>query len=248
MQLKLGLKPATASTGVGIIVNIALAIPDFIEGFNNADEYMGLTERYFDEYLPSAFSEWLVRFLCGLGNALIGFFALGLIPMELVINILLKYVAPIFGFDYSKLEDLQEESAKEIATFNSFNNTRFDLEDYNEHKDDAKYKANERKLGTKGEFALGKTIDSMHQDALSNFVQGKKVEKKRYNNLAIFQGGSGSGIAKSTDFMSTKETLTDRLISQLDPKYKDIKFNSSEDTIDQTIVLKVCSCCCNNGY
>lgn len=238
---KAGLKTATASTGVGIIVNIALAIPDFIEGFNNADEYMGLTERYFDEYLPSAFSEWLVRFLCGLGNALIGFFALGLIPMELVINILLKYVAPIFGFDYSKLEDLQEESAKEIATFNSFNNTRFDLEDYNEHKDDAKYKANERKLGTKGEFALGKTIDSMHQDALSNFVQGKKVEKKRYNNLAIFQGGSGSGIAKSTDFMSTKETLTDRLISQLDPKYKDIKFNSSEDTIDQTIGSDGCA-------
>ena len=52
---------------------------------------------------------------------------------------------------------------------------------YNEHKDDAKYKANERKLGTKGEFALGKTVDSMHQNALSNFVQGKKVEKKRIN-------------------------------------------------------------------
>ena len=239
---KSGLRGALAATGpVGLIVDVVLAIPDFIEGYRNADEYMGLTDKYFDKYMNSTAQEIAVRSLCGLGNAIVSTLTFGLLPFELVLNILLKYIAPVFGFDYEKLQNLQEESAKEIATFNSFNNTNFDLEDYNKHKDDAKYKANERKLGTKGEFALAKTIDSMHQNALSNFVQGKKVEKKKYNNLAIFQGGSGSGIAKSTDFMSTKETLTDKLISQLDPKYKDIKFNSSEDTIDQTIGSDGCA-------
>ena len=236
-----GIKGALASTGVGILVNIALAIPDFVEGFNNADEYMGLTEKYFDEYLPSAFGEWLVRFLCGLGNALIGFFALGLIPMELVINILLKYVAPIFGFDYSKLEALQKESAKEIATFNSYNNTNFDLEEYNKHKDETKYKANERKLGTKGQTAIDRTISKENNNRIDSMLEGKKIEHRTYADFDIFQGGSGSGIAKSTDFVSSKETLTDKLISQLDPKYKDIKFNSSEDTVDQTIGSDGCA-------
>ena len=86
---------------------------------------MGLTEKYFDKFTETGIPEFVLRLLCGLGNAVVSTLTFGLLPFELVLNILLKYVAPVFGFDYSKLEALQKESAKEIATFNSFNNTNF---------------------------------------------------------------------------------------------------------------------------
>ena len=54
------------NAAVGLIVDVVLAIPDFIEGYRNADEYMGLTDKYFDKYMNSTvFAVFILSFLIG---------------------------------------------------------------------------------------------------------------------------------------------------------------------------------------
>lgn len=73
-------------------------------------------------------------------------------------------------------------------------------------------------------------VDKEQEDALSNYVQGKPVEKKRYNNLAIFQGGdsSSSSSSYSTDSSSSDSSDSYSTYENSDEDYEDYDYDDED--------------------
>ena len=73
-------------------------------------------------------------------------------------------------------------------------------------------------------------VDKEQEDELSNYVQGKPVEKKRYNNLAIFQGGdsSSSSSSYSTDSSSSDSSDSYSTYENSDEDYEDYDYDDED--------------------
>lgn len=226
---------------IGVAISAVFIAYDLVTGFKNAETFFKMTEDKFTQWCESAgISETLVRIIAAIANAICSNILLGLIPTGVVIDIFMNYILPLFGISNEEYKKMQEASAREVSAFNSINNTNYDMADYDKHKNDDKYQMKLLQLGTKGDNQIANYAANNNDRMMLQAISGQKVTAPKHSNLRIFQG-SGSGISKGDDFNSSNETLTGKLISQLDPQYKNIKFNSSKDTQEQTIGSDGCA-------
>lgn len=97
----------SAFVGTGGVAIVGQAILDFVSGFNNADATIGV-------YDPSA----VTRIICGAANALNGTLCLGLIPLDLLFELILPIAREVFKIDTTELDKQREEVAKDTAQWN----------------------------------------------------------------------------------------------------------------------------------
>lgn len=136
-------KATTAALkGLGNIIakfsplTIAIFIKDFVWGFNNADTVLGVAK-------GTSFHITLGhKCICGLVNMLTNFFTLGLLPADVIMDICIDYLFPIFGMDMSSIQAARDEAQAAMDEWNLANpdNTFDNLQDFN-NKDKWWFKA-----------------------------------------------------------------------------------------------------------
>lgn len=122
-------------------LNIALYVADFISGYNNAYTILGVAKG--DTYKVN-FGQ---KCLCGLLNLITANLTLGLVPNELIVDLIVDILFPIFGLDAKELKAARENADNVLDEWNKAHpeETYSNLEDFN--KKDSLW--NKMKKGTK---------------------------------------------------------------------------------------------------
>ena len=105
------------------ILNVAVAIADFVTGYEDARTTLGITKKPSE---PVRLVAGLFRMLKNL-IPIIGPF----IPDDLVINIFCKWIAPVFGLKDSELLKDREEAKEQVASYNEEHGTDYSVSEYN---------------------------------------------------------------------------------------------------------------------
>ena len=103
----------------GGLINIGLAVADFIKGFDQAKAILGIDEVSFVQ-----------RLLAGLVNAVNNFVLLGLIDTSVIVDWLAGPVLSLFGMDPEAFEQQQAEADAIVEQYNIENGTNISKEEY----------------------------------------------------------------------------------------------------------------------
>lgn len=121
---KMGAKAAAkigAYAGSALVILVADALLSFTLGVKNANNIVGTVEQ------PDAFT----RFLCGLANCVNEVFLLGLVPLNLVVDIIIKLGEECLGMDFGELSEQREEAQRIVDEYNEEHGTDLTIEEYN---------------------------------------------------------------------------------------------------------------------
>lgn len=223
---KMGAKSGIKLAGYiasGSIVLIADAIVSFLYGMKNANSMLKITEQ------PGI----LGQLICGLINALNEVFCLGLVPVDFLLKLVTDALATV-GLPFAEeLKEKQKAAIAEVEKFNRETGSNFDsVEEYN--------KRNTIWSKTKAAFKNFFNKDKNENAGITtttttvNYVTSKYVnENTSAEGSGLF--GKGSGLFGRGSEHDHQIENPANFISQLDPRYKDKRFNISGDSQVQTI-------------
>lgn len=123
-------KAVTASSGIGIVINIVLAVADFLLGMDDARNILGIT----GDDIP-----WSYRFFAGLINTLQDIpyagMLFGIIGSSNIAGFIIDILGPIlFPSLVEGLQRDREEAEKALEYYNSEHDSHYTLEEYNNKK------------------------------------------------------------------------------------------------------------------
>ena len=131
----------SALKGIGNVIakfsplTLATFVIDFVWGFDNADTILGVAKGTYDINLGH-------KCICGLVNMLTNFFTLGLLPADVIMDICIDYLFPVFGLDTESIRAARAEAQAAMDKWNKENpdDTYDNLQDFN-NKDKWWFKA-----------------------------------------------------------------------------------------------------------
>jgi len=140
-------KIASAAAKFVPFLNIAMYVADFIWGYNNADTLLGIAKG--DEYQIGIGQ----KCICGLVHTLNNAFLLGLVPTDVIIDIFVDVLFPIFGLDVTSLKEARDRADNILDEWNKEHpeETYTNLEDFN----------NKDKWTTKAKKAISSGLDKV---------------------------------------------------------------------------------------
>lgn len=170
---------ATASdaTGIGVVINIAMAVADFALGMDDCRNILQIV----DKEVPIS---W--RIFAGLANALqdipvVGIL-FGIIGAKNIVYFLIDILGPIIAPDATKkIREKQEQAKETLAEYNRENNTNLTLEEYNNKKNKTFTSVTKGLAADAGSFLSGKdaTVSQAMESRRVIEDSGKKVTKIR---------------------------------------------------------------------
>lgn len=170
---------ATASdaTGIGVVINIAMAVADFALGMDDCRNILQIV----DKEVPIS---W--RIFAGLANALqdipvVGIL-FGIIGAKNIVYFLIDILGPIIAPDATKkIREKQEQAKETLAEYNRENNTNLTLEEYNNKKNKTFTSVTKGLAADVGSFLSGKdaTVSQAMESRRVIEDSGKKVTKIR---------------------------------------------------------------------
>lgn len=170
---------ATASdaTGIGVVINIAMAVADFALGMDDCRNILQIV----DKEVPIS---W--RIFAGLANALqdipvVGIL-FGIIGAKNIVYFLIDILGPIIAPDATKkIREKQEQAKETLAEYNRENNTNLTLEEYNNKKNKTFTSVTKGLAVDAGSFLSGKdaTVSQAMESRRVIEDSGKKVTKIR---------------------------------------------------------------------
>ena len=170
---------ATASdaTGIGVVINIAMAVADFALGMDDCRNILQIV----DKEVPIS---W--RIFAGLANALqdipvVGIL-FGIIGAKNIVYFLIDILGPIIAPDATKkIREKQEQAKETLAEYNRENNTNLTLEEYNNKKNKTFTSVTKGLAADAGSFLSGKdaTVSQAMESRRIIEDSGKKVTKIR---------------------------------------------------------------------
>ena len=108
--------------GTGGLVTLGFAVYDFISGFKDARNIMGITE----DNVPFGY-----RIISGVVKTIQGLSIIAtLLPTKTIMSILINVLSGI-GVDMGNIKQQQEKAQQELKEYNEKNGTNFSLEEYN---------------------------------------------------------------------------------------------------------------------
>ena len=108
--------------GTGGLVTLGFAVYDFISGFKDARNIMGITE----DNIPFGY-----RIISGVVKTIQGLSIIAtLLPTKTIMSILINVLSGI-GVDMGNIKQQQEKAQQELKEYNEKNGTNFSLEEYN---------------------------------------------------------------------------------------------------------------------
>lgn len=227
MGAKAGAKLA-AYAGSALVVLVADALISFGLGVKNANNIVGTVEQ------PDGFT----RFLCGLANCVNEVFLLGLVPLNLVVDLIIKLGEECLGMDFGELSEQREEAQRIVDEYNEEHGTDLTIEEYN-NKDKLWTKVKKgasdlwdgaKDLGGKAvtkakEFGAGlldkaKDLGGKAKEFGSDIVDkvkgaGSKAKKFGSNMLSKAKTGAKNLVNKTKESIMGKSSFTDEELSEL---------------------------------
>ena len=149
-------------------LGIAILVIDFLYGYNNADTILGVAKG--DTYKVN-FGQ---KCLCGILNLINNKLTLGLVPNDLIVDIIVDYLFPIFGLDATSLQEARNRADDIMDQWNKEHpdETYTNLEDFN-NKDKLITKAGKAIKG-----AASKAWDGIKSGASKAWEGTKNVVSK----------------------------------------------------------------------
>lgn len=170
---------ATASdaTGIGVVINIAMAIADFALGMDDCRNILQIV----DKEVPVS---W--RIFAGLANALqdipvVGIL-FGIIGAKNIVYFLIDILGPIIAPDATKkIREKQEQAKETLAEYNRENNTNLTLEEYNNKMNKTFTSVTKGLAADAGSFMSGRDATVSQSMESRRVIEdgGKKVTKIR---------------------------------------------------------------------
>lgn len=170
---------ATASdaTGIGVVINIAMAVADFALGMDDCRNILQIT----DKEVPIA---W--RIFAGLANALqdipvVGIL-FGIIGAKNIVYFLIDILGPIIAPDATKkIREKQKQAEETVAEYNRQHNTNLTLEEYNNKFNKTFTSVTKGLAADAGSFMSGRDATVSQSMESRRIVEdaGKKVTKIR---------------------------------------------------------------------
>nr|DAM26774.1 MAG TPA: peptidase [Caudoviricetes sp.] len=197
---------ATASdaTGIGVVINIAMAVADFALGMDDCRNILQIT----DKEIPIA---W--RIFAGLANALqdipvVGIL-FGIIGAKNIVYFLIDILGPIIAPDATKkIREKQKQAEETVAEYNRQHNTNLTLEEYNNKFNKTFTSVTKGLAADAGSFMSGRDATVSQSMESRHIVEdaGKKVTKirKKLEDIASHMWEKEGKKFKS--FNLTKET------------------------------------------
>ena len=166
-------------------VNIAMYIADFLWGYNNADTLLGVAKG--DEYQIGIGQ----KCICGLVHLLNNNFLLGIIPTDVIIDIFVDTLFPLFGLDAASLKAARARADEILDAWNKAHpeETYTNLEDFN----------NKDKWTTKAKKAMTKAWDGVKEGAGKAWNTVKEGAGKAWDGIK-------TGATKAWDGIKTGAT------------------------------------------
>lgn len=198
-------------------ITIAFFIQDFIWGFDNANTILGIADGTdYDITLGH-------KCICGLVNMLTNFFTLGLLPADIIIDICVEYLFPIFGLDTTSIQAARDGSQSMMDKWNKENpNDTYDnLQDFN----------NKDKWWFKAKKSFSNTFTSTKETVSKSFNTVSEKVKEIVDNTVDIGG-------------FVKNVTTNVVKAAIDPEYtwniddyiaKDDPLAGAKKTIYQTL-------------
>lgn len=152
-------------------INIAFIVADFTTGYEDAATTLGVKDPSTGERVIAGLLRAIKNFIPIIGT---------LIPDDLLVDIFVNYVAPVFGMNVEEFKARRDEANQEVAAYNAATGENYDWEQYNKtvRKDytwtervgnagrsiltDAKNKFNNMKAGIKEKGVAGYLKDSVN--------------------------------------------------------------------------------------
>lgn len=170
---------ATASdaTGIGVVINIAMAIADFALGMDDCRNILQIV----DKEVPVS---W--RIFAGLANALqdipvVGIL-FGIIGAKNIVYFLIDILGPIIAPDATKkIREKQQQAKETLAEYNRENNTNLTLEEYNNKMNKTFTSVTKGLAADAGSFMSGRDATVSQSMESRRVIEdgGKKVTKIR---------------------------------------------------------------------
>ena len=220
----------TAAAVTAGVAEIVTAVYGFVCGFRDANTIMGVTE------MPST----ACRVACGIVQALNESFLLGLVPLDIVFDLVWTMLKKIFpSLENTNLEKARQDAIKELDEYNAEHGTDLTLEEYNK-KDRLTTKAwNSVKNAASDAWASITGKDEDEDDKVAEAVaKGTELHKSNKSSKSKNSESSKNDIVTSASGIKRKMLAGKGsgiagkgFISQLDPKYASKSFGSDGDTI-----------------
>lgn len=144
-----------ASIGTAGLANIAFSITGFISGYNDCRSILGITDE------PT----FGMRITTGLIRAISGFFIItSIIPEKLYVDLVLDILLPLFGYEYTDIQQERKEAEKEVAKYNKEHGTKYSVEQYNhEVKGDKSLFGKTKDFFSNGVKKAGEKVQSLYK-------------------------------------------------------------------------------------
>lgn len=149
-------------------VTIVFWVMDFVYGFDNAETLLGVAK---GDLYKVGFGQ---KCLCGLLNMINNQLTLGLIPTDLIIDIIVEFLFPLFGLDAKSLKEARERTEDILDKWNKEHpeETYSNLEDFN-NKDKWWFKASKKfKQMTKSNAKSSTSSTTSATQTGSNYING----------------------------------------------------------------------------
>jgi hypothetical protein len=191
-------------SGIGVVINIAFAIADFLLGMDDARNILQIT----GDDIPLSY-----RFFAGLANTMqdipIVGILLGCIGAKNIVYYLVEWFGDIlFPEATEELKKRQEEAQQTLEQYNAQNNTNLTLEQYNN-----------KKYAT-----VSSTVSGWFSDA-GSFLSGKDATVSEAMETRRNVADSNDTV---TDIREKLESIASHMWEKQGDKFKD--FNLSKDT------------------
>ena len=204
--------------------SIAFFVIDFLYGYNNAYTMLGITKG--TEYEVNIGH----KCACGLLNAVVNLipFVGGFIPTDVLMQLIMKYILPIFGYDPSSLQAAQEESSKILDEWNKAHpDEQYDnIEDFNnKDKWTTKVKKGIKKAFTKSNKEAKDAIRKSSKLLTTNTVSSISTSSSSYKNIDAFSLPTYSSKKSSSVITHGGKSGAFGKVSQLDPSISGMNYN-----------------------
>ena len=110
-----------ASTAV-IWIKVAFIVSDFTTGYEDAATTLGIKDPSVGERIIAGLLRAIKNFIPIIGT---------LIPDDLLVDIFVEYIAPLFGMNIEEFKAERQAANDEVAAYNAANGTNYDWEQYN---------------------------------------------------------------------------------------------------------------------
>lgn len=182
--------------GTGGIASIGFAVMDFISGYSHAASILGVDKPDFS-----------MKCIAGMYNMLKGFFMLtALIPDEIVMNLVINYIAPALNIDTTEWEKERNEAEEAAQKYNIENGfahmeTRIDEETGEEYQE---YVVDDEKAA----LSTSDYLEKNNQNAFTKFTGAVGKAAKGVGGLLKDNvKGAGTGAAVGTAIGAAIGTL-----------------------------------------